>query len=340
MSEVKKRVLSGVQPTGALHIGNYLGALKQWVKLQDTYDNYFCVVDLHTLTVPEVVKADVLREKSLEVAALYIASGIDPVKSTIFIQSEVSAHAELAWVLTCTTPLGWLYRMTQFKSKSEGADSVGTGLLTYPVLQAADILLYDADLVPVGADQIQHIELARDVAQRFNELFARKGEKPVFKLPKHMVPPAGARVMGLDDATKKMSKSIAEKVPGHAVAVLDAPNVAKKAIMRAVTDTGSELRWAEASEGVKNLVSIYAAFSGENMDDVAARYEGRGYGYLKKDVVDVMEAGLLPVRARYAELRKEDGYLREILDQGAERARAVATPVLKRAQTACGLGRA
>jgi tryptophanyl-tRNA synthetase len=340
VSEVKKRVLSGVQPTGALHIGNYLGALKQWVKLQDTYDNYFCVVDLHTLTVPEVVKADVLREKSLEVAALYIASGIDPVKSTIFIQSEVSAHAELAWVLTCTTPLGWLYRMTQFKSKSEGADSVGTGLLTYPVLQAADILLYDADLVPVGADQIQHIELARDVAQRFNELFARKGEKPVFKLPKHMVPPAGARVMGLDDATKKMSKSIAEKVPGHAVAVLDAPNVAKKAIMRAVTDTGSELRWAEASEGVKNLVSIYAAFSGENMDDVAARYEGRGYGYLKKDVVDVMEAGLLPVRARYAELRKEDGYLREILDQGAERARAVATPVLKRAQTACGLGRA
>ena len=340
MSEVKKRVLSGVQPTGALHIGNYLGALKQWVKLQDTYDNYFCVVDLHTLTVPEVVKADVLREKSLEVAALYIASGIDPVKSTIFIQSEVSAHAELAWVLTCTTPLGWLYRMTQFKSKSEGADSVGTGLLTYPVLQAADILLYDADLVPVGADQVQHIELARDVAQRFNELFARKGEKPVFKLPKHMVPPAGARVMGLDDATKKMSKSIAEKVPGHAVAVLDAPNVAKKAIMRAVTDTGSELRWAEASEGVKNLVSIYAAFSGENMDDVAARYEGRGYGYLKKDVVDVLEAGLLPVRARYAELRKEDGYLREILDQGAERARAVAMPVLKRAQTACGLGRA
>lgn len=340
MSEAKKRVLSGVQPTGAMHIGNYLGALKQWVKLQDTYDNYFCVVDLHTLTVPEVVKADVLREKSLEVAALYIASGIDPVKSTIFIQSEVTAHAELAWILTCTTPLGWLYRMTQFKSKSEGADSVGTGLLTYPVLQAADILLYDADLVPVGADQVQHIELARDVAQRFNELFARKGEKPVFKLPKHMVPPAGARVMGLDDPTKKMSKSIAEKVPGHAVAILDAPNVAKKAIMRAVTDTGSELRWAEASEGVKNLVSIYAAFSGETMDDVAARYEGRGYGYLKKDVVEVMEAGLLPVRTRYAELRKEDGYLREILDQGAERARAVATPVLKRAQVACGLGRA
>lgn len=339
MSEAKKRVLSGVQPTGAMHIGNYLGALKQWVKLQDTYDNYFCVVDLHTLTVPEVVKADVLREKSLEVAALYIASGIDPVKSTIFIQSEVTAHAELAWILTCTTPLGWLYRMTQFKSKSEGADSVGTGLLTYPVLQAADILLYDADLVPVGADQVQHIELARDVAQRFNELFARKGEKPVFKLPKHMVPPAGARVMGLDDPTKKMSKSIAEKVPGHAVAILDAPNVAKKAIMRAVTDTGSELRWAEASEGVKNLVSIYAAFSGETMDDVAARYEGRGYGYLKKDVVEVMEAGLLPVRTRYAELRKEDGYLREILDQGAERARAVATPVLKRAQVACGLGR-
>lgn len=335
MSEVKKRILSGVQPSGALHIGNYLGALRQWVKLQDTYDNYFCVVDLHALTVPEAVRADVLREKSLEVAALYIASGIDPEKSTIFIQSEVTAHAELAWILTCAAPLGWLHRMTQFKAKSEAAESVGSGLLTYPALMAADILLYDTDLVPVGADQVQHIEFTRDLAQRFNEMFGA-----TFRIPRSMVPPAGARVMGLDDPTRKMSKSTAEKVPGHAVAILDAPNVAKKAIMRAVTDAGSELRWEEASPGIKNLVGIYAAFTDETLDAVAARYEGRGYGYLKKDLVDVVEAGLAPVRARYTQLRQEPGYLAGILDAGAERARAVATPVCDRAKVACGLKRA
>jgi tryptophanyl-tRNA synthetase len=328
----KKRVLSGVQPSGRLHIGNYLGALAQWTKLQDTYENYFCVVDLHALTVPEAVKAPQLREKTLEVAALYVASGIDPAKSTIFVQSEVAAHAELQWILTCAAPLGWLYRMTQFKAKSEATESVGAGLLMYPSLMAADILLYDADLVPVGADQKQHIEFARDVATRFNDLFG-----PTFKLPNPMIPPTGARVMGLDDPEAKMSKSTT--APGHAIGILDPPNAVKKAIMRAVTDTGTEVVWAEASAGVRNLVGIYAAMTGETADAVAARYEGRGYGYLKKDLVDVVEAGLAPVRARYAELRGEDGYLNQILDEGAERARATADPVVARAKVAAGLGR-
>lgn len=332
MSE-RKRVLSGVQPTGRLHIGNYLGALLQWTKLQDAYENFFCIVDLHALTVPEAIRAPELREKTLEVAALYLASGIDPKKSTIFVQSEVSAHAELQWILTCATPLGWLYRMTQFKAKSEAAESVGAGLLAYPTLMAADILLYDADLVPVGADQKQHIELARDVATRFNELFG-----PTFKLPNPMIPPTGARVMGLDDPEAKMSKSTT--APGHAIGLLDAPNAVKKAIMRAVTDANPELVWADASVGVKNLVGIYAAMTGETPDAVAARYEGRGYGYLKKDLVDVVEAGLAPLRARYAEIRGETGHLDAVLDAGAERAREVAAPVIARAKAASGLGRA
>ncbi|MFN7144934.1 MAG: tryptophan--tRNA ligase [Myxococcota bacterium] len=335
MSEQKKRVLSGVQPSGRLHIGNYLGALSQWTKLQDTYENFFCVVDMHALTIPEAVRPAELREKTLEVAALYLASGIDPKKSTIFVQSEVAAHAELQWILTCATPLGWLYRMTQFKTKSENAESVGAGLLMYPTLMAADILLYDADLVPVGADQKQHIEITRDIATRFNEMFG-----PTFKLPNPMIPPTGARVMGLDNPEAKMSKSTGEVAPGHAIGLLDPPNAVKKAIMRAVTDTGSELVWAEASPGIKNLVGIYAAMSGETPDAVAARYEGRGYGYLKKDLVDVVEAGLAPVRTRYAELRAEESYLRNVLDEGAERARGVANPLLARVQAAAGLGRA
>ncbi len=330
----KPRVLSGVQPSGALHIGNYLGALVQWRDLQDTYENFFCVVDMHALTVPENVRADTLREKTLEVAALYLASGIDPARSTVFVQSEVAAHAELAWVLTCVTPLGWLHRMTQFKTKSDVSSTVGAGLLVYPTLMAADILLYDADQVPVGADQKQHIELARDVAGRFNDLFG-----PTFRLPNPMIPPTGARVMGLDDPEAKMSKSTGERSPGHAIGILDPPNVVKKAIMRAVTDTGSELVWAEASPGLKNLVGIFAAVSGEPADTVAARYEGRGYGYLKKDLVEVLEASLAPVRTRYAELRADPTYLNGVLDAGAERARAVAEPVLARAKAAAGLGR-
>ena len=226
MSVVKNRIFSGVQPSGTLHLGNYLGAIKQWAATQYDFDNLFCVVDLHALTIPEDVNPETLRQKSREVAALYLACGIDPEASTIFIQSHVREHTELAWVLNCVTPLGWLHRMTQYKSKSETKESVGTGLLDYPVLQAADILLYDTHVVPVGEDQKQHIELARDIAVRFNHLFG-----DTFVVPQPRLPTVGARVMGFDNPEQKMSKSIAVQRPGHAVMLLDSPKRIKKTIM-------------------------------------------------------------------------------------------------------------
>jgi tryptophanyl-tRNA synthetase len=328
----KQRVFSGVQPSGGLHIGNYVGALSQWRDILDSHDCTFCIVDLHALTVPENVDPAGLRAKSRELSALYIACGIDPDKATIFIQSEVRAHAELAWVLSCTTPLSWLHKMTQFKSKSDAKDSVGTGLLTYPVLQAADILLYDTDVVPVGDDQVQHIELARDVATRFNHMF---GE--TFVVPKHRVRAAGARIMGLDDPTAKMSKSATGA--GHAIYLLDTPKKVKKAIMRAKTDTGSEFRPEHATPGVKNLLTVFSVLSGEDEATIGARYEGRGYGYLKKDLVDAVEATLGPIRAEYARITDDPAELDRILDAGAARARSVATPVLHRAMKNAGLGR-
>lgn len=328
----KPRVLSGVQPTGTPHLGNYLGAIAQWTTMVEEYDTYFCVVDLHALTLPETIKAEELRAKSLSLAALYIACGVDPTKATIFVQSEVTAHSELSWILQCMTPLSWLHRMTQFKSKSDGKEGIGTGLLCYPVLQAADILLYDADLVPVGADQKQHIELTRDIAERFNHMF---GE--TFHLPKPMIREAGARVMGLDTPEQKMSKS--STVPGHAIGLLDGPKQVKKKIMRAVTDTGCEYRPDEASPGVRNLLNIYAAISGETAAQVGERFAGQGYGYLKKDLVDVVESVLGPLRTRYEELMTDPAELHGILDAGAAKARSVAEPTLERAKVNAGLGR-
>lgn len=328
----KPRVFSGVQPSGSLHIGNYIGALTQWQAILDTHDCIFCVVDLHALTVPENVDPKVLRAKNRELAALYMACGITPEKATIFVQSEVTAHAELGWILTCTTPLSWLHRMTQFKSKSDANESVGTGLLAYPVLQAADILLYDTDVVPVGDDQVQHIELARSIAQRFNHMFG-----DTFVVPKHKVREAGARVMGLDDPEKKMSKSATGT--GHAIYLLDSPKKVKKAIMRAKTDLGCEFRFEEASPGIRNLITLYEVLSGESRDSIASRYEGRGYGYLKKDLVDVVEGALAPIRARYSQYTDDPAELDRILDAGAARARHIADPVLARAKAAAGLGR-
>lgn len=328
----KQRVFSGVQPSGGLHIGNYVGALSQWRDILDTHDCTFCIVDLHALTVPENVDPAGLRAKSRELSALYVACGIDPAKATIFIQSEVRAHAELAWVLSCTTPLSWLHKMTQFKSKSESKDAVGTGLLTYPVLQAADILLYDTDVVPVGDDQVQHIELARDVATRFNHMF---GE--TFVVPKHRVRAAGARIMGLDDPTAKMSKSAVGA--GHAIYLLDPPGKVKKAIMRAKTDPGCEFRPEHAAPGVKNLLTIFSVLTGEDEATIGARYAGRGYGYLKKDLVDAVEATLAPIRTEYARITDDPAELDRILDAGAARAREQATPVLRRAMHNAGLGR-
>lgn len=332
----KQRVFSGLQPTGTIHLGNYVGAISVWAREQHRFDNLFCVVDLHALTIPEAVDPKALRAKTREVAALYIAAGIDPEQSVIFVQSDVPAHAELAWILTCATPLGWLYRMTQFKAKSDRLESVGSGLLCYPALMAADILLYDTELVPVGEDQKQHIELTRDVAQRFNTLF---GE--VFVLPRPFIRESGARVMGLDDPTAKMSKSTAETVKGHAVGLLDPPKVARKAIMAAKTDSGREFRYAEASPGVRNLIELYEALGGPDSRDALAERmdrEGKGYGHLKGEVADLVEAALAPIRESYARLTADPGYLDAILARGAERARELSAPVLRRVKEAAGLG--
>jgi len=317
----KVRVLSGIQPSGRLHLGNYLGAIRQWVQGQDEKENYFCIVDLHAITVPQ--DPDKLRAQTRELAAMLLACGIDPQKSTLFIQSHVRAHAEAQWILGCITPLGWLYRMTQFKAKSEKEkqESVSTGLLTYPVLQAADILLYDADEVPVGEDQKQHIELTRDIAQRFNHLY---GE--TFKLPKAVIPKSGARVMGFDDPTKKMSKS--ETGEYHAIYLTDSPDRIRKVVRRAVTDSGREIVFSDDPEkaGVNNLLQIYEALTNKSREEIESHFAGKGYGDLKKEVAEVIVEALRPIQERYQAYANDPAELDRVLAIGAERARAVAEP--------------
>ncbi len=278
---MKARVFSGVQPTGNLHIGNYLGALKNWVEIQGNYESIFGIVDLHAITVYQ--EPAELRAKILETAGLFLAAGIDPKHSTIVVQSSVPEHAELAWMLTCVTPVGWLERMTQYKAKSQAQETVGDGLLQYPVLMTADILVYQAAVVPVGEDQAQHLELARDIAQRFNSLY---GE--TFVMPGTSLPLAGARVMGLDDPTKKMSKSAAGS--GHAIALLDAPDVARKKIMRATTDSQPAVDFENLSPGVLNLVDIGKAFMGWGAQQAYAEFNGMRYGDLKKKVADIVRS--------------------------------------------------
>jgi len=329
----RKRIFSGVQPTGALHLGSYLGAIRQWVLHQAENDNIFCVVDLHSLTIPEAVNAKVLEAKSREVAGLYLACGIDPDRCAVFIQSHVKEHSELAWILTCVTPLGWAEKMTQFKSKSEGRDSVSTGLLTYPILQAADILLYDATHIPVGEDQKQHIELARNIAQRFNNMF---GE--VFVLPTPSIPEVGARVMAFDDPESKMSKSTAVTKPGHAVSLLDDEKRIRKTIMSAVTDSGSEFEWDKASAGVRNLLAIHHALSGEPIASISARFQGRGYGYLKQEVFDLVWGAVQPIQERYTALTADPTQLDRVLDRSTARIRPIAEATMKRVRAAVGVG--
>ncbi|MGD0620614.1 MAG: tryptophan--tRNA ligase, partial [Bryobacteraceae bacterium] len=266
---MRKRVFSGIQPSGDLHIGNYLGALRNWVKMQYDYESIFCIVDLHAVTVYQ--NPAELQAKIEEIAALFLASGIDPKHSAIMVQSAVHGHAELAWMLTCVTPVGWLQRMTQFKAKAEAQETVGDGLLQYPVLMAADILLYQAAIVPVGDDQSQHMELTRDVAQRFNTLY---GE--TFVVPETSLPSVGARVMGLDEPDKKMSKSA--QGSGHAIALLDEPAVIRKKIMRATTDSSPAVDFAALGAGVANLLTIFQAFSEWTDDQVKAHFSGMRYG--------------------------------------------------------------
>lgn len=322
-----KRVFSGIQPSGNIHIGNYLGAITQWVASQDEYVNVFCIVDLHAITVPQ--DPALLAAKTRELAGLYLACGIDPAKSAIFVQSHVPQHSELTWLLNCVTPIGWLERMTQYKSKSQKQESIATGLLDYPVLMAADIVLYDTDLVPVGDDQKQHVELARDIAGRFNHLY---GETLV--VPDVVIRRSGARVMGLDDPTAKMSKSDAGQY--HAVRLLDPPDQARKAIMRAVTDAGSETRFDEASPGVLNLLQVYEVLTGESRPDIEARFAGQGYGTLKRAVADAVIAVLEPIQARYQVYADDPAQLDDLLLDGAERVRPIAAATLARVHQALG----
>jgi len=325
MSQQSRVVFSGVQPTSdSLHLGNALGAVKQWVGLQDDFQAYFCVVDLHAITVPQ--DPAVLRRRTLVTAAQYLALGIDPARSTIFVQSQVPAHTELAWVLGCFTGFGQASRMTQFKDKSQkqGADSTTVGLFTYPVLQAADVLLYDSDLVPVGEDQRQHLELARDVAGRFNARFPG-----TFTVPEVMIAKQTAKIYDLADPAAKMSKSAA--TDAGLINLLDDPKVSAKKIRSAVTDSEREIRFdVEAKPGVSNLLSIQAAVTGASIEALVDGYTGRGYGDLKSDTAEAVIAYVTPIRQHVTELLDDPAELQAILGKGADRAREVAGATLAR----------
>lgn len=315
-----KKVLSGIQPSGSLTLGNYIGAIKNFVKLQKEYECYFMVVDLHAITVAQDPAA--LRENSESVAALYLAAGIDPSIAHVYMQSHVPQHAELGWILTTLTAMGELERMTQFKDKSAGKESVGAGLFVYPSLMAADILVYNADLVPVGEDQKQHLELTRDLAGRFNHRF---GE--FFTIPEPYIPEVGARIMSLDDGTKKMSKS--DPNPGSRINLLDPPDVIRKKISRATTDSGREVVFDQAGKPeISNLMSIYAECSGMSLQQIADQYEGQMYGGFKKELAEVVVALLEPIQQRYQDIRSS-GMLSDILAQGAENARMNAARTLE-----------
>ena len=327
----RPRVFSGIQPDFGLHIGNYLGALRNWARDQDSYENYFCIVDLHALTTH--LDPDALRANTLELAAMYQACGLDPSRCEIFVQSHVAAHAELAWILECLIPMGWLERMTQFKARrqAQGSERINAGVFVYPALMAADILLYDADFVPVGEDQRQHIELTRDVAQRLNTL---RGD--VVRVPQPLIRAVGARVMGLDSPEEKMSKSIAVEKPNHAVLLLDPPEVVRRKIARAQTDTEPAVH-EPAGPGVANLIDIYAALHDIDFKTALAEFEGKPYSALKGAVADALIAALEPIQQRYREIRANDAELLSQLAASAERVATIANATLHRVQVAVGL---
>jgi len=325
---MKARVLSGIQPSGNLHIGNYLGALQQWVKYQQEYDAIFCIVDLHAITIYQ--DPGQLRSKIHELAGLLLAAGISPEQSSIIVQSSVPAHAELAWLLTCVTPVGWLERMTQYKAKAAAQETIGDGLLQYPVLMAADILLYQAAVVPVGEDQSQHLELARDIAQRFNSLY---GE--TFVMPKTSLPAVGARIMGFDDPAMKMSKSAPGA--GHAAALLDPPEKIRKTIMRATTDSNPAVDFETPGPGVRNLLNIFQAFSGWSDEKMRAHFSGMRYGDLKKQVADMVISHLEPLQKRYRQIVSDPGYVASVLRRGAEHVTPIADGTVNLAKAKMGL---
>ena len=327
----RARVLSGIQPDFGLHLGNYLGALRNWARDQDKFENFFCIVDLHALT--QHPDPERLRSLTMELAAMYIACGLDPARCEIFVQSHVPAHTQLCWILETLTPMGWLDRMTQFKvrSQAQGRERINTGVFTYPVLQAADILLYDADFVPVGEDQRQHIELSRDLAQRIN---SQRGD--ILTVPEALIGTVGARIMGLDSPEEKMSKSIAVERPGHAVLLLDPPDVVRRKIARATTDTEPAVT-LPVGAGVANLLEIYATLHGVGADIALHEFEGKGYSVLKGAVADAIVDALTPIQSRYAALRADESGLRSVLADSAARVRVVADATLHRVQEAVGL---
>lgn len=315
---MKKRIFSGAQPTGQLHIGNYLGALKNWVALQDEYEAFYCIVNLHAITLPQ--DPATLRQKTRDLARIYLAAGIDPSKSTIFIQSDVAEHAELTWILACVSRLGELERMTQFKDKGKGnRERSSSGLLMYPVLMASDILLYQTDLVPVGQDQKQHLELTRDLAERFNRDF---GE--TFKIPEPYIPKAGAKIASLQEPDKKMSKSD-ENVSGS-IFLLDDPDTVTKKIKRAVTDSGTDIKFDESRPAITNLLTIYQLLTGRSSEDCETHFEGKGYGHFKTELAEVVVEFLRPFQDRVHQF--DDATLDEILKSGAEKARSIASATL------------
>ena len=326
----KKTILSGIQATGNLTLGNYLGAINNWKKMQEEYECNYMIADLHTLTIRN--NPEKLRNNTLDLLALYIAAGIDPEKSNIFIQSQVAAHAELAWILNCYTYMGELSRMTQFKDKStKHADNINSGLFTYPVLMAADILLYQADLVPVGEDQKQHVELTRNIAERFNKIYG-----DTFKVPEPYIHGVGARVMGLQDPTSKMSKS--STIPNDSIFLNDDPDVILKKFKKAVTDSENIVRYEKQEKpGISNLISIYSAITGKSKENIEKEFEGKGYGDFKVAVAECVIEELKPLQNKYNELKNNPDYLEKLYINGAERAKKIAKATLKDVYEKVGL---
>lgn len=323
----KKRVFSGIQPSGNLHLGNYIGAISQWVKMQDQYECFFCIVDLHAITVPQDPQK--LLAKIRELAALYLASGLDPEKSTIFIQSHNPDHASLTWILDCLASMGQLERMTQYKAKAD-QNNASVGLFNYPILMAADILLYQTDLVPVGQDQKQHVELARDLAQKFNSRFG-----PVFKIPKPKMLSVGAKVMSLQDPKQKMSKSSQDQK--GTIDLLDSPKDIKNKIMAAVTDSGQEIVAAPNKPGITNLLTIYSAVTGLNVNQIEKRYQNKNYGQFKSELAQEVVKFLTPIQERYRAICQDREKLAKILAKGEQKAQNISQKTLNRAYQEIGL---
>lgn len=325
----KKVILSGIQPSGKLHIGNLAGAIRNWVAMQDEYECFFTIVDLHAITIRQ--EPGELRKATYELAAMLIACGLDPERCTIFIQSHVPEHSQLAWVLNCYTSLGELNRMTQFKDKSQNhSDNINAGLFTYPVLMAADILLYQADLVPVGNDQKQHLELSRNIAERFNNAYS-----PTFVVPEPYIPPVGARIMNLQEPTKKMSKS--DENDKATIYITDSDEQIKNKIKRSVTDSGSEIIYNEEKAGIANLMSLYSLATGKSFKKIEAEFTGKGYGDFKSTVGDAVANYINPIRTRFEKISKDKAYLENVLSDGAEKAHKIALKTLRKVYKKIGL---